>query len=272
MYRLLALDLDGTLLTSSNRVTPYTLAVLHRAVDTGIKLVVATGRVTYMFRSLVTDVPINAPQITCNGAIIYDIRDNSIIQQLLLPEEIIISLLKTLRELGLYCCYYSDQRLYIDAALAIQSHHSPSPQQRRTNVPISISKDVAEYASLPCIKIAAYGDEYTLQQKRLVIKDRLGGQVYITQTAENCLEFLHPHVSKANALRTILNNYGIAAEDVIAFGDNPNDVEMLQLAGVGVAVANAHQEVKEAANYITQSNDQDGVALAIERFLFRDMR
>jgi Cof subfamily protein (haloacid dehalogenase superfamily) len=269
MYRLLAIDLDGTLLTQHNSVTLRTQDVLQRAVAMGLRIVVATGRVPYMFRSLVESLPLNAPQITSNGAMIVDIRDDSVWQELFIPTESLLPLLETLHSLDLLCCYYTRDHLYVDAELA-RLHQSRSNHQRRTNPAVSVTDDLAELYLQPCLKLAAYGEAGTLHEKRQQLASLFGKQIYITQTAHEWLEFLHPDVSKANALKTILQTYGISAEEVIAFGDNPNDIEMLHLAGMGIAMANAHEEVKAAADYITLSNMEDGVAVALENFLFND--
>ena len=91
----------------------------------------------------------------------------------------------------------------------------------------------------------------------------------MTQSSRDLLELLHPAVSKGNALSMIMRDLGISPEETVAFGDNHNDIGMLQLAGLGIAMGNAHDEVKAAANYVTASNAEDGVAVAIERLLLR---
>ncbi len=103
-----------------------------------------------------------------------------------------------------------------------------------------------------------------MREKRELLQQHLAGQLYVTQASSKLLEFLHPEVSKGNALTTIARILGIAPEEVVAIGDNHNDIGMLQFAGLGIAMGNAHEEVKAAANYVTTRNSEEGVALALE--------
>src|SRR5258708_38898057 len=106
-----------------------------------------------------------------------------------------------------------------------------------------------------------------LRAKRQKLMDRFDGQLYITQSAFDLLEFLHPAVSKVKGLQTIARDLGIRPEEVVAIGDGHNDIGMLQFAGLGVAMGNAHEEVKREADYVTSSNAEDGVAAVIEELI-----
>ncbi|GCF11921.1 HAD-IIB family hydrolase [Dictyobacter arantiisoli] len=164
-------------------------------------------------------------------------------------------------QLDLQLCYYTEQQLYIEADLYSHRHWYLAHAQ------VKQIDDIGSLCSLPCIKLGAYGDGETLREKRQLLEQRFMGQLYVTQTAHEWLEFLHPEVSKANALRTIAQLLNIPSAEIMAIGDNHNDIEMLRLAGLGVAMGNAHAEIKSVADYVTLSNDEDGAALAIEKFV-----
>ena len=118
-----------------------------------------------------------------------------------------------------------------------------------------------------CIKVAGIGEAETLRDKRRELESIFAGKLYVTQSSFDILEFLHPNVSKGNALSVIAKDLGIAPEEVVAIGDNHNDIGMMRFAGLGVAMGNAHEEVKEAADYVTLSNAEEGVAAVIEELI-----
>jgi Cof subfamily protein (haloacid dehalogenase superfamily) len=266
MYRLIATDLDGTLLTPQHTLSAHTIAVLQQAVAAGMKLVVATGRVPYIFHTIGAQLPLNAPQITNNGAVIIDTHTNEILHNQLVPPDLIPPLLDALRLLALEPCYYSNEIIYAERALYERNNWYLQ------GVPVSLTDNIADLVSHPCFKIAAFGDASTIRTKRAELARIFDGQLYVTQTAQEWLEFMHPQVSKGKALKMIAHMLDILPEEIIAFGDNHNDIEMLRYAGLGIAMENAHDEVKNVAAYVTQSNAQDGVAAALEKFVLAPAR
>lgn len=259
MYRLLTIDLDGTLLTPQHIITPRTYAALHTAVTAGMKIVIATGQKMDVLRAVCADLPLNAPQIIYNGAIIADIQSGTILYEQLVPTEHILTTLAIMRSTGLYCVYHTHTHVYADEGTPnIRNWYRPPA------LPAVEIQDVKSLYPQPCIKLVGVGEPATLREKRLELERRLSGQLYVTQASHDLLEFLHPSVSKKNALAIITQILGIAPEEVVAFGDNHNDIEMLRFAGLGVAMGNAHDEVKTAADYVTLRNSEEGVAIAIE--------
>ncbi len=267
MYRLLAIDLDGTLLNPQKLITPRTQKALYQVAEMGITLVIATGQTLQVLRHVCADLPLTAPQIIENGAIIADIHTGHILHEKLIPHEYILPTLNTLRSFDLFRAYHNYQRVYVDIG---------TPRARewyRPPVPSVIEvDDVASLYPLPCIKLAAVGEESTLIAKRQEFERRFAGKLYVTQSAYDLLEFLHPEVSKGNALKTIAADLGISSKEVVAFGDNHNDIGMLQFAGLGVAMDNAPDEVKVAADYVTLSNSEDGVAVVIEELILTGLK
>lgn len=269
MYRLIAIDLDGTLLTPrpTKIITPRTYQALRQAAEKGISIVIATGQTLSVLQHTCAGLPISVPQIIENGAIIADIHTGHIFHEKPIPPEHILPTLNTLRSFDLFRAYHSYQRVYVD---------SGTPRARdwyRPPVPAVIEvDDVASLYPLSCIKLAAVGEESTLIAKRQKLERHFAGKLYVTQSAYDLLEFLHPAVSKGNALRTIASDLGIRPEEIVAFGDNPNDIGMLQFAGLGVAMGNASEEVKATADYITRSNAEDGVAVVIEEMVLPSLK
>jgi len=263
LYRLLAIDLDGTLLTPRPQkiITARARHALREAAGAGMSIVIATGQNLAMLRHECGDLPLNGPQILENGAVIADIH-GVIYHETLLPEEHVLSTLAMLRAAGFHRAYHTIHRVYADAG---------SPRVRewyRLPVPPTIEiEDVASLYPLPCVKIVGIGAEQFIRARRDEFERLYAGKLYVTQSSFDLLEFLHPDVSKGNALIKLATDLGIKAEEVVAFGDNHNDIGMLRFAGLGIAMGNAHDEVKAAANYVTVSNAEDGVAAAIEELI-----
>jgi Cof subfamily protein (haloacid dehalogenase superfamily) len=264
-YRLIVMDLDGTLLDRHSTVTPRTRAALERAHEAGVAVAVATGRSYALLRYFTNGIPLTGPQITFNGAIVVDpISDRPIFLQAV-PEAWVVPVLSFLREHDVYSCYYTDSQIYVRG-------HSPL---ERALVPPNfpqpiLSDDLEGLLHIPCIKLVAVAQPEGIRALRPPAERAFGQQLYVTQTSPVLLEFLHPEVSKGAALRRAIVDLGLDRAQVIAFGDSHNDLDMLQVAGTGVAMANASAEVRAMADLVAPSNEEDGIAVVLDDLLWRD--
>ena len=193
---------------------------------------------------------------------VVDIRSGTVLHEKLLPAEHILPALDTLRSFGLFRAYHTYERVYVDynTPRARNWYRPPVP-------PVAEVEDVAGLYPQSCIKVAGIGEESTLREKRIELERIFAGKLYVIQSSFDLVEFLHPEVSKVNALKTIAADLGIAPEEIVAIGDNHNDIGMIRFAGLGVAMGNAHDEVKASADYVTSSNTEEGVAAVIEKLL-----
>lgn len=263
MYRLLAIDLDGTLLTPQPNkiITPRTRQTLSQAAEAGITVVIATGQNLAVLRHVCGELPLQGPQIIENGAVIADLQ-GTIYHEKPFPSNYILPVLDALHTLGFYRAYHTIHRVYVD---------KDTPRARtwyRPPVPPAIEvEDVAGLYPLQCIKLVGIGEESKIRGKRSELENLFEGKLYVTQSSFDLIEFLHPTVSKGNALKVIAADLHIQPEEIVAFGDNHNDIGMLQFAGLGIAMGNAHKEVQSMANYVTASNAEEGVAKAIEELV-----
>lgn len=264
MYRLLAIDLDGTLLNPrpQKMITPRTRLALQKAVDAGTRIVIATGQSLAVLRQVCADLPLHGPQIVENGAQIVDIRTGDISHEKLLPASTVLPVLTALQQAGFHRAYHTRRRVYADAETprVRQWYTPPVP-------PVIEIEDVTILYPEPCIKIVAVGQESELRAHRPALTRTFSRQAYVTQSAFDLLEFLHPAVSKKDGLLTIASELGIERAEIAAIGDGHNDIGMIQFAGLGIAMGNAHAEVKSQADYVTLSNAEDGVAAAIEQLI-----
>src|SRR5947209_352928 len=262
MYRLLAIDLDGTLLSPEKLITPRTYNLLCQIEQKGVAIVIATGQTVQVLRAVCGKLPLTAPQIIENGAVVVDMQSGVVLHEKLIPRELILPTLEVLRTFGLHRAYHTHKRVYVDydTPRARRWYRPPVP-------PVVEVEDVASLYPQTCIKVAGIGAAETLREKRLELERIFAGKLYVTQSSFDIVEFLHPEVSKGNALKVIAEDLGIAAEEVVAIGDNHNDIGMLRFAGLGVAMGNALDEVKEAADFVTLSNAEEGVAAVIEKVI-----
>jgi len=267
VYRLLAIDLDGTLLTPQKLITPRTYNALRQATEAGITIVIATGQTLSVLQNVCAELPLSVPQIIENGAIIADIHSGEVLHEQLLPPEHILPVLTTLRVFGLNRAYHTLHRVYVDKDTPRASTWYRPPVPPAVEV-----EDVASLYPLSCIKVAGIGEAGTLRDKRKELERIFDGHLHVTQSSFDIVEFLHPEASKGNALRIIASDLAIKPEEIVAFGDNHNDIGMLRLAGLGVAMGNAHEEVKAVADYVTGSNTEEGVAAAIEELILPTLR
>lgn len=269
MYRLIAIDLDGTLLNPRPHklITPRTRLALQQAVDAGVRIVIATGQNLAMLQHICGDLPIEGPQIIENGAQIADIKTGQLYHEHLLPAKYVLPVLAALQQAGFHRAYHTRSLVYADT-------NTPRVRQwYRPPVPSVVEvEDVSSLYPQPCIKVVGVGEENRLRACRPQLMDLFADQLYITQSAFDLLEFLHPAVSKEYGLATIAHDLGIEPAEIVAIGDGHNDIGMIQFAGLGVAMGNAHDEVKRKADYVTHSNAEEGVAAVIEKLVLPTLR
>lgn len=267
--RMIALDIDGTLLTPDKRLTERSSSALERALDAGIVVVPASGRsLTTLPRPLLENPRIRYA-VSCNGAAVTDLREGRRIHERLIPYAL---LREILNEAKAYDCVREaalDDVLYIGAA-DDEKELDFVPEWLRwfLRAERTVTPDLdalAEAKAAGAEKILLF---FTLLEEREAFRARLERAFGVSVAASHPydLEINAPGVSKASALRALAAHLGIPMAQVMACGDSENDAEMLRAAGLGVAMGNAAACVRAAAKAVTASNEADGAALAIERW------
>lgn len=256
--KLVALDLDGTLLTSRGTLSARNHRALTALAELGVKIVICTGRPPRLAHALVSQLPANTQLIAHHGAVL--VSDRIIYRHHLsctLTHEVIATLTGAFSDImtGLEASHGH----YVDARLAAYRSARGLPHGVIAAAP-DLSDVIADYV----IKVFFRHPEYSAAQLAQKLADY---PVYATWSSAGLLEVMASQVNKREALAFLTAQFGIDASEVIAFGDAHNDREMLAWAGLGVAMANAADEVKTAADLVTSSNDDDGVAAVLERWL-----
>jgi Cof subfamily protein (haloacid dehalogenase superfamily) len=263
--RLIASDLDGTLLRSDRSVSERTRTALRRAQEQGIVVVLATARPPLTTRLFAEDAGITGHAICSNGAILYDIARDEMLGHYPLAAATAHRLVATFREAVPGVCFAVVQGKEFTcepgyAAIARVEDHGRLLDEMRLG-------DALDLLTSPITKLVVRHPEL-VPLDLLAVLQTLGLDGYeATHSGAPFLEIVAADVTKAWALAALCERLGIAAVDVVAFGDAPNDAAMLRWAGHGVAVANAYPGAIEAADEVTLSNEEDGVAVVVERLL-----
>lgn len=267
--RLLVLDIDGTTAGKSNTVRDPIKAAIQEVQAQGIQVALATGRMYCSALPYYRSVESQLPLIAYNGAVIKDPQSDKTYQQLCVAPEIAIALLDYLETPDLrprleVHCYYNDQLYVREITEETQRYIA-----RSGAVPLVVP-DLRTIAELSSIKLLVITPETDLiQQLMLDLGDRFRkDDLHITQSTEIYLELTHPLANKGLAVRYLAEEIlGLTSQQVMAIGDNFNDVEMLRYAQIGVAMGNAPEDIKQIADWVTDDVEADGVAIAIKKFL-----
>lgn len=275
-YKLIAMDMDGTLLNSQKQVTEYTKEVLRKAADRGVKLVVCTGRIFTSAKSYARIIGTKAPIIASNGAYIREKDREEVIYEKYINKEKLLKIIRLSREWGFYPHIYTTDTIYseklIHSSLNYSKWNETVPEDEKINIKIVDSlEDIVNENGEAFLKVVvmAQDDEIErLQQLKNYIKESV--DVAVFSSYMNNFEVMDKEVSKGRALEILAGYYNLSKDEIICFGDNENDKTMFEFAGFPVAMGNAEEELKKIAAYVTVSNDEDGVAKAIEKIVLRD--
>lgn len=262
-YRLIAADLDDTLLTDELTVTEATRKALNDAIARGVHFTIATGRMYDSARQVARQVGLNVPIITYQGSLIKNLLDEEVLYERSIPVDVAREVYGICLEKGLHLQSYIDDKLYV-----AEENDKILGYVQQSKIPYTIEPDFTRIIAHPKqTKLLIIDEPTKLDAMMPELKTRFGDQVHLTKSKPNYLEFLHPEGTKGHALRFLAAHYGIPIEETIALGDAMNDHEMIEAAGLGVAMANAVPALKEIADYVTLSNNEEGVKHVIEKFV-----
>ena len=259
--RLVATDLDGTLLRSDETVSARTRAAVAAVLDAGIRVVICTARPARWMVPLQSVVGARGTAVCANGGVIWDIGSQTVLRQFPIAATVATEVVTRLR------------LLLPDAAWAVERAtvfaHEPAYHSRWPVPDDTVVGEIETLLRVDPVKLMLRAPASSPDELVTLARGAVGGLVEVTHSngADTLLEMSSAGVSKGSSLAALCRAGGIAADEVIAFGDMPNDLPMLRWAGRSVAVANAHPDVLAAASTVTASCDQDGVARVLETLL-----
>ncbi|EKO3556113.1 sugar-phosphatase [Vibrio metschnikovii] len=268
MYKLIALDMDGTLLNSQKQISLRTQQAIAKAREQGIKVVLASGRPLAGMQDKLELLHLTSDQdyvLHYNGSMVQNVGTGEVIYQQIIDGRSAKRVAQLAKELGVNTHAFSQIHGLITPKV------SQYTEVEATINGISITE--MDFDQLeddhPIIKAMIVAEPEVLTATIAKIPAEFYRDFTIVQSAAFFVEFLNPKSNKGIGVQAIAEHLGIQASEVMCMGDAENDHHMLQYAGLGIAMDNAMEETKRIADHITLSNDQDGVAVAIEQFALR---
>lgn len=264
-YKLIALDLDGTLKNSNNEITEKTKKALIQAQELGIKVVLASGRPTPGLRHEAKELDLEKYEgyiLSFNGARVVDVKTKETIYEQTLTIEEAKKAYDRAKEYNLACMTYEDDMIVTedidDEYVCVEARINDIKKKK-----VSFKDNLKD----PIHKVLLTGQPDYVASIVDEFKQPFGDSLSIYRSAPYFIEIMAQGIDKAASLDRLASSLGIKQEEVIAFGDGYNDLSMIEYAGLGVAMANAVDGVKERANIVTLSNDEDGIAYTLSQII-----
>lgn len=268
-YKMIVLDLDGTLTNNKKEITPRTKEALMKAQAKGVKIVLASGRPTYGIMPLAEELELKKNCgfiLAFNGGKIIDCSDCRTIFEQKLDETLVPLLYHAAKEAGMQILTYQGEGI-----VATDKNDKYVQEEARINkMPVEEYDDFLQQLVYPVNKCLIVGDPAPLHQLEIKLKKELEGRMDMYRSADYFLECVPLGIDKARSLDRLITTLGITKEEVIACGDGYNDLSMINFSGLGVAMSNAADDIKAQADYVTLSNEEDGIAHVVDKFILSE--
>ena len=267
----LVFDLDGTILTPEVALSERTIRTIQACRQRGLQVIIATGRAIDGAERIRTALGVEGPMIYCNGAMVADMPGGEIISATLMDKEAASFCVDLSREMGVYYQVFFPGAIKESQITLIAEQKGPEWEMYANHTGIRAELgDLKQALGRPglkgCIKSMFLAEPEVQAALRPKIVERFGKSIYIAQTLHNFLEIMDAKVSKGQGLKIVMEHCSLRREEILAFGDEENDLPMFAEAGFSAAPSNAKDSVKAAASLVIGSNAEDGVAAFLEKF------
>ncbi len=260
--RMVAIDLDGTLLNDSKKISDRTVAALTCLTGRGIRVVIASARPPRSVRHIYRQLKLDTLQINYNGALIWDEPARQVLFHRPIKGALVRQIIDEARRINkdvLVTCEILD-RWFTDRFDA--TYTTETGRMFRPDVIAPLD----DFCNQPITKLLLLGDKLLMSKLEQQLLRAVAEKVSLVRTDPDLLQIMHKKVSKGLALQMVAEHYRVPMRQVMAIGDAPNDVGMLQLAGIGVAMDNAWEIVKSVADWVAPSNNDHGVHAALVKY------
>ena len=289
MYKLVAIDLDGTMLNSYGEVTENTKRVIKETIKKGTEVVIASGRSIDSIKAIANEIESNNYMIAGNGAVVYDIKNDDIIYEKYIPKSKAQQIMKICEENSIFYSVYTNKTILTTSlrynVLYYYKENLKKEESKKTN--ITIVENIPEYIKnmqdekimkiFICDKTQSIFNSIirkleTIKDVEILDVSHMSRKVIKQGTEEVPIEYYYTEISMENvdkwyALEFLINKLNVNKNEVITIGDNMNDKKMIQEAGMGITMNGSTPKVTSVANFITEDNDNEGVAKALEKFI-----
>lgn len=278
-YKLIALDVDGTILDGHYRVAGETKRVLQQAMVRGVMVTLATGRAYPSALAVAREIGVNAPLVTHDGAYVVDSETGRVLYEERIDPALVLAAVELLQPLGVNINLIhqehaiTNQRFRNFQWSLLQPANWPALlnllRENQIYRPLYVGDMAAYLKRNPTVvpKLYITGRPEAIRQGRRLIESELKGALRCTPAGPGAMEVTHQETSKASGLRVLAADLGIGMEEILACGDSHNDLEMLSQVGMGVAMGNAPADVQRVARFVTRTNREHGVAHAVRQFV-----
>lgn len=274
-YRLVCIDMDGTLLNSKHKVTESTKEILKKVHDSGVHIVISTGRMYTDAEYYSNLIGVKSPVIASNGAFIKEKHETKFIHKSVLDEKLCQEILSLSNEHTLSPMFCTPTKLYFsDISILFFFIYA-----KLRNI---ISRDI----ELKLVLTKAHWNKVLKNEKNNIVKCEIMNRnevkikklrselknikdIEIVSSSKHNIEITVKGISKGKAVEVLAKHLNLKRDEVITIGDSENDLSMIEYAGLGIAMGNAIEKVKQKANFITDTNDSEGVAKALKKFILK---
>ncbi|NSW91664.1 MAG: HAD family phosphatase [Firmicutes bacterium] len=261
-YKLMAVDIDGTLLDSKGNLTEETEKAIRLGVEKGLIFTISTGRPVQGVQAFIDKLDLDLPVITYNGAMVIMGKSKEVLYQCTMDPKDAREVIDLGEKYGTSIMVWADNKLF-----ANRLNERAYEYSKISGVMPVLMEDVEETISQGVLKILWYDEVETIKKYQKDIGKYISRNINYHTSQPYFLEFVDKNASKAKAMEKIGEYFGIDRSEMIAVGDGFNDLSMIEYAGLGVAMGNASNEIKERADYVTLTNDENGLAHVIYKFV-----
>ncbi|MFI3172611.1 MAG: Cof-type HAD-IIB family hydrolase [Eubacteriales bacterium] len=265
-YEMLVLDLDGTLTNSEKKISPATKAAIRKVQEMGKYVVLASGRPTYGIVPLAEELELakyGGYILSFNGGKIINCRTHDVIYNKFIRPEYIAPICEYVQDFDANVISYTDSEIIS----AFAPNHETHIEARINKMPIQQVDNFASHIDFPINKLLVTGNADLLAEMEISLRRKYRSSLNIFRSEPFFIEIMPQKIDKAHSLQKLLNSIGLSSNEMICCGDGFNDLTMIEYAGLGVAMANAQPAVLDKADFVTLSNDEDGVLHVIEKFM-----
>ncbi len=266
-YKLVVLDMDDTLMTSENVMSERTKEALLAVQKQGVSVILASGRPTNGMVNTARELELDKHHshiLSYNGARIFEMSDLSMIKETSLTKEQFDLCYDYCKSKGFFVLTYIDETIVYEG-----DHPYMNVEHELTGLPMKQVESLKDYVQGNVPKLMGVDFEEKISEANNELGGNYGQDIHVTTSKPFFLEFMAEGVSKGRALHELVTELGISREAIIAFGDSNNDKDMIEYAGLGVAMGNANDNIKNAADMITGDHNSDGIADILEQFILK---
>lgn len=264
-YRMLVLDLDDTLLTDDLSIGEGDRQAIQKASKLGVCITIATGRMFKATLPYAEQLGINVPVITYQGALIKETKTRKNLFHCPIPMDIAREVARDSADKRLYMQAYIDDDYYVEK----YTEHSDMYERISGFKGIEVGR-LDKFIDTDVTKLLIIDDPVNIQKLKDLYKKQFGEILCITTSKPTLLEFTHKDATKGRAIERLSKSLDIDRQGIVAIGDSYNDLPMIEYAGLGVAMGNASEDVKKRADYVTHTNNDNGIAHVIEKFILKE--